>query len=80
MARMSEVMVGQQYREPARGYLGGVPRCWIVERVALGIDGRMHAVVCSVDATRTRKTLAVVVLLDRKRYQLVQAAPEARAA
>jgi len=79
MARMSEVSVGQQYREPARGYLGGVPRCWMVERVALGIDGQLHAVVSSVDATRTRKTLAVAVLLDRRRYQPV-AAPEARAA
>jgi hypothetical protein len=79
MARKSEVKVGQQYREPSRGYLGGLGRCWMVERVALGVDGQLHAVVSSVDATHTRKTLAVAVLLDRKRYQLI-AEPESRAA
>lgn len=75
MAKKSEVMVGQRYREASRGYLGGMPRCWVVERVSVGTDGKLYAVVSSFDATRTQKTLAVAVLLDRKRYQLV-AEPE----
>lgn len=79
MGRKAEVRVGQQYREPVRGYLGGLGRCWLVERIALGVDGRLHAVVSSVDRSQTQKTLAVAVLLDRRRYQLVSE-PEARAA
>jgi hypothetical protein len=71
MARKAEVLVGQEYREPVRGYLGGLGRRWRVESVSRGIDGKLNAIVSSVDLIGTTKTLSVAVLLDRKRYELV---------
>jgi hypothetical protein len=71
MAKKAVVVVGQEYRESVRGYLGGLGRCWRVESVSRGIDGQLNAVVSSADLTLTTKTLSVAVLLDRKRYQLV---------
>ena len=79
MRRKVEVVAGQLYREAGKGYLGSTARCWRVEAVAMGIDGRMHATVSSVDLTHTRKTLSVAVLLDTGRYTLVPQT-EARAA
>jgi hypothetical protein len=71
MAKKAEVLVGQEYREPVRGYLGGFGRRWRVESVGRGIDGQLNAVISSVDLTHTTKTLSAAVLLDRKRYELV---------
>ena len=79
MRRKAEVAVGQMYREAGKGYLGSTARCWRVEAVMLGVDGRMHATVSSVDLTHTRKTLSVAVLLDAGRYTLVPQ-PAAQAA
>ena len=71
MARKTEVVVGQEYREPVRGYLGGWGRRWRVDSVSRGIDGKLYAAVTSADTIGTTKTLSVAVLLDRKRYELV---------
>jgi hypothetical protein len=67
----AEVHVGALFREVEAGFLGVRRRSWAVKRM-FKLDGQEHATIVSVDRTATRKTLALVALLDANRYELLE--------
>ena len=70
----AEVEVGALFREVGTGFLGVRRRSWAVKKT-FTLDGQQHASIMSVDLTSTRKTLAVVALLDANRYEFLNLQP-----
>ena len=68
------VNIGERYRDCT-----SVWTQWQVERVYLDPLGLPHAVMSSVVDDMERRTIACPTLLDRRRFQLVDEAPEASA-
>jgi hypothetical protein len=75
MRRRQIIEVGQHYQEPGRGYLGRPAPIWVVEAVFNNaVDALGYARVACTAEPSLRKTIALAVLGDRRRFVPVVAA------
>ena len=69
MRRRQIIEVGQHYQEPGRGYLGRPAPIWVVEAVFNNaVDALGYAQIACVAEPSLRKTIALAVLADRRRF------------
>ena len=62
---------GQRYRDLSASRFGPLGTEWIVDAIFLGTDGIQYAQIVNASDLTQRKTLAVDVLADRKRFERV---------
>ena len=62
---------GQRYRDLSTGRFGPLGTEWIVDAIFIGTDGLQYALLVNAGDLTQQKTLAVDVLRDRKRFELV---------
>jgi len=60
---------GQRYRDLSSSRFGVLGTEWIVDAVSRGTDGIQYAQLVNAGDLTQHKTLAVVVLTDRKRFE-----------
>jgi hypothetical protein len=71
MASKHPVERGQRYRDLSPGRFGALGTEWIVDAIFQGTDGIQYAQLVNASDLTQRKTLAVDVLGDRKRFERV---------
>lgn len=69
--RVTEIGVGQRYREVGTNYLGLRKAVWAVDAVFTSTDSLRYARLVNVADATLRKTLALDALTDRHRFMLV---------
>jgi hypothetical protein len=62
---------GHRYRDLSAGRFGVLGTEWIVDAIFIGTDGIQYAQLVNAGDLTQQKTLAVDVLGDRKRFELV---------
>ena len=72
MAKPRLIESHQRYREVGSGYLGKVPRVWVIEETfTKEADGLAYALLTCEHDPSMRKTLSVAALGDRRRFNRV---------
>ena len=72
MAKRRSIESRERYREVGSGYLGKMPRVWVIEETfTKEADGLGYALLACEHDPSVRKTLSVAVLTDRRRFSRV---------
>ena len=69
MALKHPVERGQRYRDLSSSRFGVLGTEWIVDAIFRGTDGIQYAQLANASDLTQQKTLAVDVLVDRKRFE-----------
>ena len=72
---MSEVKVGERFRDANPTIFGHAPPDWIVGAISIGTDGMEYAHVYSASNPHERKTLSTAILRDKRRFHQVHVKP-----
>jgi len=65
---MSDVTVGQRFRDTAPTLFGHLPLYWVIDEVFMGTDGKQYAFIHADSKPHERKTLSTAVLRDKRRF------------
>lgn len=65
---MSDVVMGQQYRDVQSNVFGRSPPDLIVSRVFIGMDGKEYAELRSAAGPTDKRSLATEILRDKRRF------------
>jgi hypothetical protein len=72
---MSEIKVGQRFRDTNPTIFGHAAPEWVVSHVFIGTDGMQYAQIYSESNPHERKTLATATLRDKRRFMQVEVRP-----